>query len=209
MRTFFTAALVVLLAQSFTLANGQSCVLEVNAPAIYFAAFLMARPVLEPASQSENAIFKSASGQVPPPAAGDGLNSKTGLSDSNPPYESIQFRGSPSGQIVQKTFTYSLDDLASNEVIIKVTDSGLCFTDIHMLKKDMCLGHEGVGIVQAVGSGCKTVKVGDRVGWGYANSKPVVDYNHRDFTTVYDLQSYQSTCASICILAFGGYLAAL
>ncbi|KAF5372181.1 hypothetical protein D9758_004973 [Tetrapyrgos nigripes] len=81
-------------------------------------------------------------------------------SDSNPPYKSIQFRGSPSGQIVQKTFTYSLDDLASNEVIIKVTDSGLCFTDIHMLKKDMCLGHEGVGIVQAIGSDCKNVKVG-------------------------------------------------
>ncbi|KAF5361139.1 hypothetical protein D9758_009034 [Tetrapyrgos nigripes] len=83
-------------------------------------------------------------------------------------YESIQFRGSPSGEVVQKTYTY--DGLAPNEVIIKVTASGLCFTDIHMLNSDMVLGHEGVGIVQAVGSGCKTVKVGDRVGWGYTNS---------------------------------------
>ncbi|KAF5372136.1 hypothetical protein D9758_005073 [Tetrapyrgos nigripes] len=87
---------------------------------------------------------------------------------SSTTYESIQFRGSPSGEVVQKTFTY--DGLAPNEVIIKVTASGLCFTDVHMLRSDLVLGHEGVGIVQAVGSGCKNVKVGDRVGWGYLNS---------------------------------------
>ncbi|KAF5346973.1 hypothetical protein D9758_010126 [Tetrapyrgos nigripes] len=85
-------------------------------------------------------------------------------------YKSIQFRGSSTGEIVQKTFTYDLDGLAPNEVIIKVTASGLCFTDILMLEKDMVLGHEGVGIVQAVGSGCKNVKVGDRVGWGGTNT---------------------------------------
>ncbi|THU85471.1 GroES-like protein [Dendrothele bispora CBS 962.96] len=85
-------------------------------------------------------------------------------------YESIQFRGSPSGEIVQKTFTYHHTDLAPDEAIIKVILSGLCFTDVHMISSDMALGHEGVGIVQAVGSACKTVKVGDRVGWGYPNS---------------------------------------
>ncbi|KAK7434379.1 hypothetical protein VKT23_020223 [Stygiomarasmius scandens] len=84
-----------------------------------------------------------------------------------PSYESIQFRGTPTGEIVQKTITYT--ELAPDEVIIKVTLSGLCFTDIHMASQDIALGHEGVGIVQAAGPACKTIKVGDRVGWGYPN----------------------------------------
>lgn len=32
---------------------------------------------------------------------------------------------------------------------------------------DMVLGHEGVGVVEALGPDCKLLKKGDRVGWGY------------------------------------------
>ena len=31
----------------------------------------------------------------------------------------------------------------------------------------MVLGHEGVGIVEAIGPACHSLKLGDRVGWGY------------------------------------------
>lgn len=57
-------------------------------------------------------------------------------------FESIQFRGSPSGQIVQKTFVHP--ELGADEVAIKITHSGLCFTDVHYCTTDMVLGHEGI-----------------------------------------------------------------
>ncbi|EEB87828.1 hypothetical protein MPER_14662, partial [Moniliophthora perniciosa FA553] len=40
---------------------------------------------------------------------------------------------------------------------------GLCGTDLHFLKMDMVLGHEGIGEVVEVGPACTKVKVGDRV----------------------------------------------
>lgn len=82
-------------------------------------------------------------------------------------YEAIQFRGSSSGEIVQKTTIHQAPK--PDEVVVRVTHSGLCGTDIHYRKADIVLGHEGVGIVQEVGSACSLLKVGDRVGWGYPN----------------------------------------
>jgi D-arabinose 1-dehydrogenase-like Zn-dependent alcohol dehydrogenase len=35
---------------------------------------------------------------------------------------------------------------------------------------DMVLGHEGVGVVEAVGTEVKQLKKGDRVGWGYVTN---------------------------------------
>ncbi|KAL1759330.1 hypothetical protein FB107DRAFT_205183 [Schizophyllum commune] len=74
------------------------------------------------------------------------------------------FKGSPGGKIVQDTTHRVLDD---NSVLVKITHSGLCFTDVHFREQNMVLGHEGVGIVERVGAGCKDLKSGDRVGWGY------------------------------------------
>ncbi|KAF5348668.1 hypothetical protein D9758_006803 [Tetrapyrgos nigripes] len=82
-------------------------------------------------------------------------------------YEAIQFRGSLSGEIVKKISTHQPPK--SDEVVVRVTHSGLCGTDVHYRKTDMVLGHEGVGIVQEVGSACTNLKIGDRVGWGYPN----------------------------------------
>ncbi|KAG7451203.1 NADP-dependent alcohol dehydrogenase [Guyanagaster necrorhizus] len=80
-------------------------------------------------------------------------------------YEGKTFRGSVSGKIVESSFTR--EELSPGDVVVKVTHSGLCGTDLHYLNVDMVLGHEGVGIVQEVGPSCERLKVGDRVGWGY------------------------------------------
>lgn len=65
------------------------------------------------------------------------------------------------------------------QVRVKIETSGLCHTDVHAAKGDWPVkpklpfipGHEGVGIVEAVGKGVKGFKEGDRVAlpWlGYA-----------------------------------------
>lgn len=38
------------------------------------------------------------------------------------------------------------------------------------MKSDMVLGHEGVGVIEKVGPACKTLKQGQRVGWGYEHN---------------------------------------
>jgi len=56
------------------------------------------------------------------------------------------------------------------DAIVRVEATTICGTDLHILKGDVpavtdgrILGHEAVGIVEAVGAGVKTVKPGDRV----------------------------------------------
>ncbi len=75
------------------------------------------------------------------------------------------FKGSSSGKVVKSAG--SERTIRPRDVVIDITHSGLCFTDIHYLKKDMVIGHEGVGIVSQVGPEVRDFKKGDRVGWGY------------------------------------------
>lgn len=56
--------------------------------------------------------------------------------------------------------------LGLNEVLIKTTHSGICYTDVHAKEKGCGLGHEGVGEVIKVGAAVRGRTVGDRVGWG-------------------------------------------
>jgi alcohol dehydrogenase len=56
------------------------------------------------------------------------------------------------------------------DVIVKITKTTICGTDLHILKGDVptveegrILGHEGVGVVEEVGSAVKNFKKGDRV----------------------------------------------
>ncbi len=60
--------------------------------------------------------------------------------------------------------------LADSDAIVRVDMTTICGTDLHILKGDTpevdagrILGHEAVGTVEAVGSGVKTLVVGDRV----------------------------------------------
>jgi alcohol dehydrogenase len=56
------------------------------------------------------------------------------------------------------------------DAIVRITKTTICGTDLHILKGDVpavvegrTLGHEGVGIIEEVGSGVHNFKVGDRV----------------------------------------------
>lgn len=71
--------------------------------------------------------------------------------------------GSPSGTIHLKHSTRAIGNL---EVLVKVTHSGLCGTDIHDRTSGCGLGHEGVGIVETIGESVTAVRIGERVGWG-------------------------------------------
>ncbi len=58
----------------------------------------------------------------------------------------------------------------SNDVIVRVTMTTICGTDLHILRGDVptirpgtVLGHEGVGVVEEVGTGVRRLRKGDRV----------------------------------------------
>src|SRR5450631_3921815 len=59
---------------------------------------------------------------------------------------------------------------AATDAIVKVTKTTICGTDLHILKGDVptctpgrILGHEGVGVVDAVGAAVTAFKPGDHV----------------------------------------------
>jgi aryl-alcohol dehydrogenase len=57
-------------------------------------------------------------------------------------------------------------DLQPTEVLVKIEACGVCHTDVEarrMLPLPAVLGHEGAGVVEAVGDRVSTVNVGDRV----------------------------------------------
>jgi D-arabinose 1-dehydrogenase-like Zn-dependent alcohol dehydrogenase len=60
-----------------------------------------------------------------------------------------------------------LPGLGPKQVLIRVTHSSLCATDLAYVNYGIALGHEGIGIVEKVGSEVLALKVGDRVGGGY------------------------------------------
>lgn len=65
-----------------------------------------------------------------------------------------------------------------NEVLVNIKFTGVCHTDLHAWKGDWPLdvklplvgGHEGAGVVVAVGDLVKTIKVGDHAGIKWINS---------------------------------------
>lgn len=68
--------------------------------------------------------------------------------------------------------TIELDELQSNELLVKVEASGVCHTDAvaqGILPLPAVLGHEGVGIVEAVGGAVTRFRPGDRVIMSYAS----------------------------------------
>ena len=56
------------------------------------------------------------------------------------------------------------------DAIVRLTASAICGTDLHFIrgtmpgmKKGMVLGHEGVGVIEALGDGVRNFNIGDRV----------------------------------------------
>jgi alcohol dehydrogenase len=59
---------------------------------------------------------------------------------------------------------------AASDAVVRITTSTICGTDLHILKGDVptvtdgrILGHEGIGIVDSIGAGVTSVRVGDKV----------------------------------------------
>ena len=65
--------------------------------------------------------------------------------------------------------TVRLTELRPTDVLVQLHASGLCHTDLEVIEGDLpyplpiVLGHEGAGIVEAIGSEVSHVKVGDPV----------------------------------------------
>ncbi len=88
------------------------------------------------------------------------------------------------------------------QILVKTEACGVCHTDLHAANGDWPLkpdlpftpGHEGIGIVSALGAGVTAVKEGDRVGvpWLYSAC------GHCE----YCLQAWETVCATA---HFGGY----
>lgn len=58
-----------------------------------------------------------------------------------------------------------------NEVLVEIKAAGICQTDLNKIKslgETFIPGHEGAGLVQAIGSGVSKFKVGDRVALNWA-----------------------------------------
>ena len=59
---------------------------------------------------------------------------------------------------------------APGDAVVRITRTTICGTDLHILKGDVAtcrpgriLGHEGVGVIDAVGTGVTSFKIGDHV----------------------------------------------
>ena len=74
------------------------------------------------------------------------------------------YRGSEG---VAKKVAVDLPPLGPKEILIKITHSGLCATDVICMSWGVALGHEGVGIVEKIGDAVTHFKIGDRAGGGY------------------------------------------
>jgi S-(hydroxymethyl)glutathione dehydrogenase / alcohol dehydrogenase len=65
--------------------------------------------------------------------------------------------------------TLHLQAPGPGEVLVKVIASGICHSDLHVVRGEwsspapLVLGHEGAGIVEAIGEGVSTVSPGDHV----------------------------------------------
>ncbi|KAK4096738.1 NADP-dependent alcohol dehydrogenase [Parathielavia hyrcaniae] len=81
-------------------------------------------------------------------------------------YKFTVWRGQKDGRVTEDTTERPAH--TGDQVYINVTHSGVSGTDLHFLSSGIALGHEGAGVVEAIGPEVKALKVGDRVGWGYA-----------------------------------------
>ncbi|EHK98771.1 putative alcohol dehydrogenase 1 [Glarea lozoyensis 74030] len=72
-------------------------------------------------------------------------------------FEFAVIKSSPSKEYVETTTTRPA--LTGDEVYIEITHSGVCGTDQHFRGVDMVLGHEGIGVIKAIGPDVKSLKV--------------------------------------------------
>ncbi len=86
-----------------------------------------------------------------------------------------------------------LDQPAADEMIVKVTSSGVCHTDIGVqsfLPLPAVLGHEGCGVVEQIGSSITRHKVGDRVALTFGSCGSCPNCNKKQ--PAYCYQAFES-----------------
>jgi D-arabinose 1-dehydrogenase-like Zn-dependent alcohol dehydrogenase len=66
-----------------------------------------------------------------------------------------------------KRVSSKIRPLGPMDVLVQITHSSLCGTDLAYIPSGVALGHEGIGIVKEVGGSVSQLKIGDRVGGGY------------------------------------------
>lgn len=78
----------------------------------------------------------------------------------------------PKGQL--NPFSYSIDSLGDEEVLIKIHYCGICHSDLSMLNNDWGIstypfvpGHEIIGEIVSIGCSVNNLKLGDKVGLGW------------------------------------------
>ena len=71
-------------------------------------------------------------------------------------------------------YKYDPGDLKPNEVEVKISHCGICYSDVHLIDNDWGMskypfipGHEIVGSVTALGTAVTSLTVGERVGIGW------------------------------------------
>src|SRR5579871_1714151 len=71
-------------------------------------------------------------------------------------------------------YKYDAGPLKRNEVEVRITHCGVCYSDVHLINNDWGVtrypfvpGHEIIGTVSAVGADVTQHKPGDRVGIGW------------------------------------------
>ena len=97
---------------------------------------------------------------------------------------------------------YDIPSPGPGEILVKTEACGVCHTDLHAARGDWPVkptppftpGHEGIGLVSALGAGVKNIREGDRVGvpWLYSAC------GHCE----YCLTAWETVCADA---QFGGY----
>lgn len=67
-----------------------------------------------------------------------------------------------------------LDAPKAGEILVRIAAAGVCHSDVHLADGNLgttrwpiILGHEGAGVVEALGAGVSNVKVGDRVAFNF------------------------------------------
>jgi S-(hydroxymethyl)glutathione dehydrogenase/alcohol dehydrogenase len=70
-----------------------------------------------------------------------------------------------------------VSDPGPGEVLVRMAAAGVCHSDLHLAVGDFgrhrfptILGHEGAGVVEALGAGVSSIKLGDRVGFSFIPS---------------------------------------
>jgi len=77
------------------------------------------------------------------------------------------------GSPVPRIETLELEPPRADEVLVRIAAVGVCHTDIRVAHREgfprpIVLGHEGAGVVEAVGGAATDLKPGDRVAMSYA-----------------------------------------